>query len=117
MQVTEGARDVSMMICHCRDAVAVVGATWLASKLLKGVGHIISGFRAYFLSPWLGLGRLNLAKYGAWAGKWNKAVWPLTQFAGQPFDQGCPHWILAIAGQCLEYALEPKCYFKECCYF
>ena len=52
----------------CRNVAAVVGMAWLSAKLLKGAGQLISCLRAYFLSPWLGLGKLNLAKYGAWAG-------------------------------------------------
>ena len=52
----------------CRNAAAVVGTAWLAVKILKGVGEFISGLRAYVLAPWFGLGRLDVTKYGSWAG-------------------------------------------------
>ena len=47
--------------------VAVVGVLWLSWWLLKALKALAGDFCAFFLAPW-GISRINLKKYGSWAG-------------------------------------------------
>ena len=58
-----------IQVCHChRNAAAVVGTLVIGRLILRELGALWSGFRAFFLAP-MGLGRTNLRKYGSWAGQ------------------------------------------------
>ena len=56
-----------------RKVVAVVGAGYLATIVLRELCVLASGFRALFLSRW-GLFRVDLKKYGSWAGERASAI-------------------------------------------
>ena len=45
----------------------MLGTLFVGRLLLRELCGFISGFRAFFLAP-LGIGGLNLTKYGSWAG-------------------------------------------------
>ena len=47
--------------------VAVVGVLWLSWWLLKALKALAGDFCAFFLAPW-GTSRINIKKYGSWAG-------------------------------------------------
>ena len=49
----------------CRTAV--VGIVLVLRLLLKHMCQLLGGFCAFFLAPW-GISRINLKKYGPWAG-------------------------------------------------
>ena len=51
----------------CRNIAAVVGIVLVLRLLLKQVWQLLGGFCAFFLAPW-GISRINLKKYGPWAG-------------------------------------------------
>jgi hypothetical protein len=57
----------SLSLC-LRNALAVLGVLWVAVVVVREARQLISFLQAYFLSPVLGVGRTNLAKYGSWAG-------------------------------------------------
>ena len=57
---------VFLVLLH-RNIVAVVGTLWLVWLLLKAVKAVAGDLCAYFLAPW-GISRINLKKYGKWAG-------------------------------------------------
>jgi hypothetical protein len=47
--------------------VAVVGVLWLSWLTLRALKALAGDFCAFFLAP-LGISRINLKKYGSWAG-------------------------------------------------
>ena len=47
--------------------ITVVGVFWLSWLTLKVLKAFIGDFCAFFLAP-LGISRINLKKYGSWAG-------------------------------------------------
>ena len=49
--------------------MAVVALLWLGVTFLRAVLGFVGFLRAYFFAPLLGLGRLDLTKYGSWAGE------------------------------------------------
>ena len=58
--------------CAARNGLALAGmagAAWLVLTACREAWRLISGLRAYVLSPWLGVGRVDLAAYGSWAGE------------------------------------------------
>ena len=57
------------LILYCRNALAVLGAGYLLKTALQEAYILANGMHAYFLAP-RGLARLNLRKYGEWAGKY-----------------------------------------------
>ena len=48
-------------------ATAVIGVLWLSWLTLKILKAFAGDFCAFFLAP-LGISRMNLKKYGSWAG-------------------------------------------------
>ena len=50
-----------------RNVAAVVGVLWLSWLTLKFLKALAGDFCAFFLAP-LGISRINLKKYGSWAG-------------------------------------------------
>jgi hypothetical protein len=53
-----------------RNIAAVVGVCWFACLVWRQLKAVAGWFRAYFLAPW-GIARINLKKYGPWAGIFN----------------------------------------------
>jgi hypothetical protein len=53
-----------------RNIAAVVGVCWFACLVWRQLKVVAGWFRAYFLAPW-GIARINLKKYGPWAGMFN----------------------------------------------
>ena len=50
------------------NLVTIVGAGYLAKVLIGRAWRLASDFHAYFLAP-MGIWRIDLKKYGEWAGK------------------------------------------------
>ena len=62
-----------------RNALALLGAGYVLKRVLQETYILASGMRAYFMAP-RGLARLNLRKYGQWAGikQFTRDLMPLT---------------------------------------
>jgi 17beta-estradiol 17-dehydrogenase / very-long-chain 3-oxoacyl-CoA reductase len=56
-----------MVQCTDRNVVSVVGVLWLSWLTLRALKALAGDFCAFFLAP-LGISRINLKKYGSWAG-------------------------------------------------
>ena len=50
-----------------RDIASVVGVLWLSWLTLRVLKALAGDFCAFFLAPW-GVSRIDLKKYGSWAG-------------------------------------------------
>ena len=57
-----------MEVAFFRNAAAILGALFVGRLILRELCGFLSGFRAFFLAP-MGIGCLNLRRYGNWAGK------------------------------------------------
>ncbi len=62
-----GIRTSSLSLLCYRNALALLGAGYVLKRVLQEAYILANGMRAYFMAP-RGLGRLNLKKYGQWAG-------------------------------------------------
>lgn len=56
------------LLCANSNLVSIVGAGYLAKVLIGTAWRLASDFHAYFLAP-MGIWRIDLKKYGEWAGK------------------------------------------------
>ena len=61
-------RQIAFSHSLCRNSTAVVGIVLVLRLLLKQLWQLLGGFCAFFLAPW-GISRINLKKYGPWAGR------------------------------------------------
>ena len=63
---------VEMLFCErfsfVRNIAALAGTGFLLKLLIGNLLSLLNTFRAFFLAPW-GISRLNLKKYGNWAGE------------------------------------------------
>ena len=59
---------MSDRFCVYRNVAAVIGTAYVLHFLLKRLWSLCGGFCAYFLAPW-GIARINIKKYGSWAGR------------------------------------------------
>ena len=57
----------SCVYTACRNVAAVIGVCWLALTVWRQIKILAGWFCAFFLAPW-GISRINLKKYGPWAG-------------------------------------------------
>ena len=57
-----------MSVHTCRDVASVVGVLWLSLLTLRVLKTLAGDFCAFFLAL-LGISRMNLKKYGSWAGR------------------------------------------------
>ena len=66
--VTAVAMDIfsSERFSACGNVLAVVGVLFLLKITVNLLWHLGGGFRAYFLAPCLGVGRIDLKKFGPW---------------------------------------------------
>ena len=60
-------RELNLGAWTHKNVVAVVGVFWLSWLTLKALKALAGDFCAFFLAP-LGISRINLKKYGSWAG-------------------------------------------------
>lgn len=51
----------------CRNVAGFLGFLLVTWYILKDIATIFGMFRAFFLAPW-GISKINLKKYGEWAG-------------------------------------------------
>ena len=54
-------------LAFCRNIAAVLGSLYILRLLWCQLWQLLGGFCAFFLAPW-GISRINLKKYGPWAG-------------------------------------------------
>ena len=48
----------------------MIGLLYVLYLLVRETWNLLSGFCAFFLAP-MGISRMNLKKYGGWAGEYN----------------------------------------------
>ncbi len=56
-----------VLLCTLRNAAAVLGTLYVLRVILRFLWGLGGGLCAYVLAP-LGISRINLRKYGPWAG-------------------------------------------------
>ena len=68
----------------CRNVAAVVGSLYVVRLVWSQLWQLLGGFCAFFLAPW-GISRINLKKYGPWAG----GLVPMCSFCCQSVSFRC----------------------------
>ena len=60
--------DIIISFKLIRNVLSVVGLLWVVVVSMRLLTTLAGWFCAFYLAPW-GITRINLKKYGPWAGK------------------------------------------------